>query len=114
MISEAVYEQVKATCFCRELDVVAVKGRTQATRIYELISDHVGIISWDMRRLMKAYEEALLTYINGDFINAKMMFTEYAKARPNDKAAKTLIERCEVLLASPPTNWNGVFHLQHK
>jgi adenylate cyclase len=114
MISEAVFDLVKNTCFCRELDVVAVKGRSQSTRIFELISDHVGIISWELRKTMKTYEDALALYVKGDFFNALQGFKKYAESRPTDKAAKVLMERCELNIQSPPKDWNGVFQLQHK
>jgi adenylate cyclase len=114
MISEAVYEQVKSTCFCRHLDVVAVKGRTQETRIYELLSDHVGIISLEVKKLILVYEEGMKLYTQGSFEAALENFNRYSASRPNDLASKVLVQRCQALIANPPTAWNGIYAFEHK
>ena len=42
LITAAVYDKVKDAFICREIDLVTVKGKTEAVRIYELLQETQG------------------------------------------------------------------------
>jgi adenylate cyclase len=103
--SEAI-RQAAGDGFCfRLLDVVAVKGKTQGVRIFELTgttpqgSEHQAIIA--------SYERALDLYWHRDFAHAATVLAAQAAF---DAPSRVLHERCLQLTQSPPAaDWNGVY-----
>ncbi len=91
----------------RELDTLAVYGRTGGLVIYELIEmadSSAGSHSW-----IKAYEEGLEHYRNLRFEAAIRAFEAAERGRGGDQASAIMIERSNTYLVSPPpVDWNGV------
>ena len=96
----------------RELDLVAVKGKTEPVPLFELIDVHENIES-DTFEFIKIYESALAEYRQGNFEQAQTKFKE-SHAMKHDKASKLMIERCEEYIIHPPTNWDGVYIAKSK
>ncbi len=103
IVSESVYERAKADFQFRWLDVVAVKGKGEAIRIYEL-QGRAGEPS-ERRESNAVYERALAAGMARDFAGAAKLL-EPCMA---DAAARVLLERCQRYLEEPPPDdWNGV------
>jgi adenylate cyclase len=98
----------------RELDMVRVKGRQQAVRIYELIAPAGAEISSDLQKALVMYSEALELYRHGDWIDALARFREVLVLRPDDGPARTLAQRCVLYEAKRPEEWDGVFDQLYK
>src|SRR5829696_3355320 len=85
----------------RELDTVAVYGRSEGVRIYELIGLQTGsdvVPGW-----VAAYEEALSLYRAGRFEVALEKLDVVEGLHPDDGPTQRLATRCRALLAEPPS-----------
>jgi adenylate cyclase len=101
--SESIVERARQAFDFRLLDIVAVKGKTQAIRVYELLGA-TGAVE-EKRDLVKAYEAAFAAYLARDFARA----LEILSRNENDTPSTVLGERCEAFLqAPPPADWSGV------
>ncbi|MBI5412016.1 adenylate/guanylate cyclase domain-containing protein [Candidatus Peregrinibacteria bacterium] len=107
MISEFTYAQIKNDFVCRELDLVRVKGKEKAVRIYELIGGKNSKLKIENLK----FEEALALYRERKFEEAKAAF--YAIA--DDPAVRVFAERCEHFLEDmPPEDWDGAWEFSVK
>ena len=95
----------------RELDAVAVYGRSEGVRIYELVGLQAGAVpEW-----IAAYEEALSLYRSGRFETALEKLDLVERLRPGDGPALRLATRCRGLLAQPTSSgWVPVTMLDTK
>jgi len=114
LISETTLAQIKGRIVCRRVDRIAVKGKSQATDIYEVIG-LPGAISDEMIQAAKAYDEGLEAYLQQDFQGALAKFAKASELRAGDKAVEVLIKRCQKYIAEPPPeNWTGVSAMESK
>ncbi|OGV67011.1 MAG: hypothetical protein A3K19_29590 [Lentisphaerae bacterium RIFOXYB12_FULL_65_16] len=98
----------------RWLDIVAVKGRTQGVRIFELLAEKGGLDE-DTTSFVALYEDALRQYLARDWERARRTFGEAVRLRPGDRPATLLVERCTVYLATPPPDdWTGAVTMREK
>lgn len=109
IISEATWQQVHQRYVCRELDYLRVKGKTQPTRIYELI----GTANEKAQNTVARYEAALTLYRQGNWQQALSEFEELAQLH-SDTPSATMAGRCRILLNQPPAQWDGIFTLEAK
>jgi adenylate cyclase len=98
----------------RELDMVRVKGRTQAVRIYELIGRAETALVSAHDEALWAYAEALEAYRKGMWTEALALFHQALGLRPDDGPSRTLARRCREYRDAPPEPWDGVFDQQFK
>ena len=104
IVSETVAKNAGDGFAFRLLDRVAVKGKSEATRIYELLGRKGE--SGDMQETVTAYEKAFTAYAAGGFSVA----IEILSRHPNDGPSTRLIERCRAYLQEPPPEgWDGMY-----
>ena len=102
--SESVVERARDAFDFRLLDVVAVKGKSDAITIYEVLGNK-GEAEGD-REIVAAYETAFAAYATRDFERALAVL----KNNRSDAPSAVLIERCRSFLqAPPPPEWRGVY-----
>ena len=105
LASDAVREAVGAAFEFRFLDVVAVSGKGQAVRVYELLGP-AGASGPRVERA-RAYEAALALYLGRDFVRALAAFEAIAA---EDPPAAVLASRCRGYLEEPPPpEWDGTY-----
>lgn len=114
IISEFTYEHVKDEFLCRELDSLRVKGRSQPTRIYEVISAYEKMNGKSKPEWIELYEEALNLYRKADWQKAGNIFQNLAGAPWEDKASLVMLKRCMYLMEFPPVEWDGILNLEVK
>lgn len=114
LVSGTVHDKVNEFMLTRLLDVVAVKGKSKAVRIYELIKkSHMAQPEEEAN--CKLFKRAFENYLRRDFKDAISLFQEYLNAVPGDKAAKLHINNCQKFIASPPpSSWTGVARYEEK
>jgi adenylate cyclase len=95
------------------LDFLKVKGKKTPTRIYELIA-HREQGDNDQYQWIEKYQEALDTYRQGNWKKAATLFEALAREKHADPASLVMAERCEYLIANPPTHWDGILKLEVK
>jgi adenylate cyclase len=109
-MSEETYGLVREQVTARVVDVVAVKGRKEGVRLYELRG-----LTEDAEEMEAAFQamcnRAFELYLKRQW-NAAIETWEQARALMLgvDRASEVMIDRCrEYLEHPPPENWNGVY-----
>jgi len=87
-----------------------VKGKTEPIVIYELMED-----TKENRTLVKLFEVAYNIYLKGDFVAAKIKFSEIF-SEYSDGLSEVYFKRCEELERSGTdlSSWNGVYIAKDK
>jgi len=116
MISEFTYNEIDKDKFkTRILDVIKVKGKTKAVKVYEvcgLISDSFSNEEMDY---YKFYEEAFNFYLAKNFVKAKELFEQSLILRPNDPASQQMLVRINNIKEQElDENWDGSIVLLEK
>ncbi len=109
LLSESVVQAAGDDFVVRLIDRVAVKGKTKAVGVYELL----GARGEDIPALegARAYERAYQAYTRREFDAALSLLGECK----GDGAADVLAERCRRYRAEPPPpDWDGVFRAKEK
>ena len=95
----------------RELDLIRVKGRSQAVRIFEPLAA-TGQVSPEQALYSDAYADGLARYRTKDFAGAADRFAVAAGA---DRASAQFLERASKLASAPPgPDWDAVNTLEEK
>jgi adenylate cyclase len=97
----------------RELDIIAVAGKTEAVRLFELLGEKGALTSAQMER-RDGYEAALKFYQDGDWSTARAGLVECLNLDETDHAAHNLLERLDDFEGRPPENWDGVWRFSEK
>ncbi len=114
IISEAVYKNLNDKFICRELDYIAVKGKTEAVRIFEILQPTEKIAEEKLRDLKQLFETGLAHYRKRKWKNAEECFSECIK-KYNDAPSKVFLRRTAHYKESPPKpDWTGVFVMSVK
>ncbi len=104
LVSESIYNEAQGEFVFRLLDFAAVKGKTEAINVYELIGKK-GEKS-EMNTIISKYEQALQAYRNRHFAEAM----DLLKDQLNDGPSHTIHARCAHFLQNPPPDtWDGVY-----
>jgi adenylate cyclase len=89
----------------RPLDWVAVKGKSNAIKIFELLSEK-GAAGGVPPEVVGGYERAFAAYVARDFAGALRLLEMQA----DDPPSVVLAERCREFLAEPPpSDWAGIY-----
>jgi adenylate cyclase len=113
IITEVVYGHIKEDFICRELDFIAVKGKTQPVRIYEIF---VAKDEADQRALdiKKYFEAGLAAYRKMNWDKAKLAFTKNVE-NYQDAPSQVFLKRVAMFARKPPEDkWDGVFRMDVK
>jgi adenylate cyclase len=114
LLSGETYAHVQNQVIAREVDRIRVKGKSQPTRVFELMGLAAERTN-ELEKFLKFYEQGMEAYYHQHFETALMLFSQALDIRPQDKPTETLINRCQqFLLAHPPVDWDGVMTLESK
>ncbi len=115
MVSEATYERVKNRIIGRELDLIAVKGRSEPLRTFELLQRLDGSLDPALERFLSLYTAGLYLYRSREWEEAIPKFLEALRIRPHDYPTQLHLERAKQFKRTPPPpEWNGVVELTTK
>jgi adenylate cyclase len=114
LLSETTAQTLGPHFETREVDTIAVKGKTESTRIFELLGP-TGQVSDNSLRLRQLYAQALLAYRTRDWEAAEMAFRACLELCPNDRPSALFLKRTETLRrTAPPAHWSSVSQLEEK
>src|SRR5438477_5483606 len=114
LVSESTAQAIAAHFETREIDTIFVKGKTETTRVFELMSA-AGKLSEELGRLRECYEAARQSYLTQHWDMAEATFRECLKIRPTDEPSRLFLERVQSLRRNPPgKDWHGVWNLVEK
>ena len=115
LISETTAQAIGSQFELREIDTISLKGKTETTRVFELLSVAGAQSSEETLRLRELYEQGLRSYAAQDWDLAESSFRECLLLRPNDGPSRVLLDRIQQLRRDPPGNdWKGVWQLEEK
>ena len=112
LISGSTVQAAAGAVACRELDWLAVKGKSEAVPVFEVMPGEATpsrIEAWEH------YAAGLAAYRARKFDEALEQFEAALKAEPEDGPSKEMIARCnEYLVTPPPDDWRGEHVLHSK
>jgi adenylate cyclase len=111
LISAATQAEVAETFWTRTIDLVRVKGKTDAVEIFELQAE---ITESQPLEYMPEYLEMVEAYRQGRFFEALDMAEGLATEHPEDKVCAVYRDRLQALAADPPDGWDGVYTFTSK
>jgi adenylate cyclase len=112
MLGEETAALVRDRAILRELDRVAVYGRTGGARVYELVGlpDGMPVPEW-----IAPYERGLAAYRARRWDEADALFGQMLALKPGDKAALLMRARiAEFRQNPPPADWDGLAVIDRK
>jgi adenylate cyclase len=116
LISEATYKDLGKSKFqVRVVDIVKVKGKTKAVKIYEPYAFSDDKVLDNDKYYFELYEKGFELYLQRDFANAKVSFEKCLAHRQSDKLSLGMIKRIDGL--NPDTldeHWDGSIALNEK
>jgi adenylate cyclase len=115
MLSESAAEACGDSILVRTLDFLKVKGKADATKVFELIGLKNEPGELYPQAHVAAYEEAMGDYRQGHFAQAMRLFESCMKAQPKDSVSKLYAVRCAEFIKNPPEGiWDGVYVMKTK
>ncbi len=113
LITEAVYEKVKEEYLCREIDMIAVKGKTEPVRIFEVLQEKPRAQP-KLIEIKTHFEKGLEAYRRGKWEAAQKFFAKNVDLF-GDAPSAAYLERVRVYAKNPPPpGWDGVFRMTVK
>lgn len=98
----------------REVDMIAVAGKTEAIRIHEIVSP-IGAAPEGWPALAETYAAALARYRGRDWDGADRLLAECLGLAPEDGPSLRLRGRIAAFRAAPPPDgWDGVWRFDKK
>jgi adenylate cyclase len=109
MVSEFTLEHLTPDRFrLRLLDVIKVKGKSEAVKIYEVYGERSKEINPTDLEYYKSYQQGFEAYLNKNFSEAKIKFSHSLSLKPTDLASQLLLDRIqEIKHQELPDDWDG-------
>jgi adenylate cyclase len=115
LLSELTKAKLKGIYRLREVDTVIVKGKTTPVAIFECLDYHDDNSFPNLMETIGTFAEGLARYKEAEFERAAGWFQKALDANPGDDVSSLYLERCRLLLESPPpTEWDGVWLMSEK
>jgi len=108
LITKSVWDKAGEIYLCREVDLIAVKGKIQPVRIYEILQAR-DKASQKLVDLARTFEEGLALYREKRWDKAEKIFKGLVETLA-DATSATFLERIAAFRRVPPPEpWDGVF-----
>jgi adenylate cyclase len=115
LVSGPTATAARGAVISRPVDVVAVKGKVEGVRVYELLTTPDAPDAADAQKLADAAEGALARYLARDFAGAEAAWRAILHDRPGDAASQLMADRAgRFAKAPPPDGWTGVYEAESK
>ena len=99
----------------RELDLVAVKGKSQPVSVFEVLEGDNSEAMRKKKATKKHFEKGVFLYRDKHFHRTLQIMQEILRDNPTDKAAQLYYDRCrENIDCGVPENWQAVTRLYQK
>lgn len=114
IVSRSVFEEIKHRFVLRMLDCVAVKGKTEGHFIYELMTEDEMHLQFNIHHYRECFAKGFQAYKEGNWDDAIAHFSKCVEINVDDTVAPLFIYRCEHFKVTPPSSWDGVWHISEK
>jgi adenylate cyclase len=99
----------------RELDYIAVKGKEEPVKVYELLELAGVALPPEQEAAIRLFELGLAAYKRHEWARAKEHFEAALAACPTDGPSRVYAGRCaDHIVAPPPPDWDFVVHRKEK
>ena len=113
IITEAVFDKLKDSFVCRELDFIKVKGKNEPVRIYEILQTKAAAVD-KLYEIKDLFEKGLAAYRKQSWDKAEEMF-QLCNEKYQDMPSVVFLDRIAHFKTNPPPKkWDGVFELKVK
>ena len=93
----------------RSVALVQVKGKTQPVELFTLIGAKNDRLDKEFLTRLETYEAGFRKFRERDFVQAKILFSQFLEFYPDDTLAKMYLERALEYEEQPPDEaWNAV------
>ena len=104
IISEETYKNINKDFFAiRFIDLVAVKGKNNAIKIFEIFDADLEKFKQLKIETLNDFKKAIKGYFEHNFENSLKLFTKIHKINPDDKVTEIFMNRCEKIIKE---GWN--------
>ncbi len=115
MVSEVTLQAARGSYRVRELDLIAVKGKEEPVKVYELLEMEGVALDPAKEEAVRRYQTGLAAYRDRAWADAKRQFEHALAACPDDGPSRVYLERCvENLADPPPPDWDFVVRRTEK
>jgi adenylate cyclase len=115
LVSPATYEQAAEGFWFRPVDIIAVKGKTAETTVYELMGSKGEGETDSQAELCREFTRGFQVYLQRDWAGAVEIFGRLSQKFPNDAPIALYLTRCRHYQEHPPgPDWRGVTYLDSK
>jgi adenylate cyclase len=113
LIDESTWQACGDDFETREIDTIAVAGKTEAVRIFELMAAK-GDLTPERLAQRGHFDTALEHYRTGDWLAAHRELEEFVTQDATDGPAQILLQRMKDQSGEPPSDWDGVWRFSQK
>ncbi|MBI4796050.1 MAG: adenylate/guanylate cyclase domain-containing protein [Deltaproteobacteria bacterium] len=115
LVSQATYDKVADEFWFRPVDIIAVKGKTAETTVYELMGRKGAGETDSIAELCREFTRGFNTYLERNWTAGTDIFARLAQKFPGDAPTALYLSRCRQYLEQPPAaDWKGVTYLESK
>mgnify|MGYP000862620120 CR=1 FL=1 len=113
IITETVFTKVQDTFLCRELDFIAVKGKKEPVRIFEILQEKAKAQA-KLMQIKELFEKGLAAYRKQNWRTAAAAFSKNIELY-KDGPSEVFLKRVIYFDKNPPgKDWDGVFRATEK
>ncbi|MGD1936699.1 MAG: GAF domain-containing protein [Cyanophyceae cyanobacterium] len=112
IVSESTYAHCRDRVWARDLDRVRVKGKTETTRIYEILGLKSRRLSRTQQEFLERYHMGRRAYESHQFQRALVHFAAAQQLRPRDHGVALHIDRVTAALDCPPADFWNAYQLE--
>jgi len=109
LISEATYSQLKKPYSIRLIDTVEVKGKTQAVKVYEVLTKSSSV----SKKELQTYNQAINLFQDNYILNAYLLFEKLHLMNPS-KLYAYYMKRCKPYMDDPTLSFSPVLKMTSK
>jgi adenylate cyclase len=115
LVSQATYDRTAHAFWLRPVDLIAVKGKTTESTVYELLSIKGAGEAEVVGELCREFTRGFQAYLQRDWGEGVKIFGKLRKKFPHDVPVELYFHRCRKYLQKPPgPDWKGVTYLKYK
>lgn len=109
MVTEETLAAAGGTYRVRELDYIAVYGKEEPARVFELLEEGDAELPPDRERALELYAEGMTLYKRHEWAAARQRFERALDVWPDDGPSRVYAERCDEHIDDPPPpDWDFV------
>ena len=107
VVSGATKAAARSKYVYRSLDLVRVRGKSDAVSVFELLSKGENKPDW-----LDSFEDGVLCFRQADLVGAKVRFERVLTLKPDDSPSRLYLGRIGAMLENPPPVWDPAHSIE--